>query len=356
MQPKPTEKATHLAVISNRDDDRDAFTQVANRLGIEFVQITEKAQLQAHLVVHPSTLLIWALGETEQLLPGSPLHPMGIRSLLSTLASPRQVFALSDQSLSRYAEFLSETPYFHHHLFRRNELAKNTALAVYTRLISLAYHRDLEPILPHFFPDAVQGETYLKFHPKVSKDRARLVEHCTKVFAAWGVRKRLCDHVAQAVDELLMNSIFNAPCSSEGLPLRRQWARGADFSLPAGEVITMELAKGKEYCGVCVTDRFGSLQKNTFLGILAKNFRKSNYSVREMEQGAGLGLHGILETGLSIAFVCRPKVSTQVLVLFPQTSSHKRFLEGFRFISYFGDAAPELGRSQPALGWATLFI
>ncbi len=55
--------------------------------------------------------------------------------------------------------------------------------------------------------------------------------------------------------------------------------------------------------------------------------------MKKEEQGAGLGLLGTLHAGLSLLFIVKPGVRSDVMIFFPRTKSYKDFREGFRFLS-----------------------
>jgi len=59
--------------------------------------------------------------------------------------------------------------------------------------------------------------------------------------------------------------------------------------------------------------------------------------VRRGDHGAGLGLSGTIQAGLSLIFITRPGQRTEVLLFFPKAVTFKSFREGFRFLSVFAD-------------------
>jgi hypothetical protein len=80
-----------------------------------------------------------------------------------------------------------------------------------------------------------------------------------------------------------------------------------------------------------------SLKKETLLRFLAQDFHNSAYDpVRSTAQsgaGAGLGLHGIHQAGLSLLFASAPGERTEVMIFFSMLASYKDFRSGFRFLS-----------------------
>jgi hypothetical protein len=93
------------------------------------------------------------------------------------------------------------------------------------------------------------------------------------------------------------------------------------------------MASSDDYVGVCVSDQFGSLKKQMLMGFLSKDYHSEDYVLRKGDPGAGLGLHGIVQSGLSLLFLCKPGIRTEVMIFFAKGASYKSFRSGFRFFS-----------------------
>jgi hypothetical protein len=159
------------------------------------------------------------------------------------------------------------------------------------------------------------------------------VDAVQNIFVSQDVNSRLSALVAQAVDELIMNAIFDAPVLPNGMPLRRGTDRAADFELIQQEHVTLEVASTDDYVGISVGDQFGSLKKGVLMSFLGRDYHDEAYVPRKNDPGAGLGLNGIVQTGLSLIFACKPGVRTEVMIFFKKDATYKEFRGGFRFLS-----------------------
>ena len=99
------------------------------------------------------------------------------------------------------------------------------------------------------------------------------------------------------------------------------------------EHVSVELAETEDYIGICVADKFGSLKKSLVLKFLGKDYQSTEYVPRTDDPGAGLGILGIIQSGLSLLFVSKPGVRTEVMLFFPRSPNYKQFKMGFRFVS-----------------------
>jgi hypothetical protein len=191
---------------------------------------------------------------------------------------------------------------------------------------SIPYPFGLERYLPA--GTAVQRVTL-----KRSSQKAAAIAAVQNVLERQRVTPRLAAMASQAVDELLMNAIFDAAVGQDGKPNKRNIPRDADFPLSAHEEVVLSLADAREYLAVQVADSYGSLDKNTVLRFLRQDFQATPYVPRTADKGAGLGLHGIIQSGLSLLFVVRPGVRTEVSLFFKKAETFKEFRESFRFVS-----------------------
>ena len=152
------------------------------------------------------------------------------------------------------------------------------------------------------------------------------------------INDRVAAKVAQATDELLMNAIFDAATDRDGKHTRHLLDRKARFDFAGREQVDLEAASCDEYLGICVTDYFGSLGIESVMMCLGQHYHDQDYKPRKTGPGAGLGIYGIIESGLSLVFVSEPLKRTDVLLFFPRADSFKEFKSGFRFSSCFTTA------------------
>lgn len=311
-----------LLLISKRSEDETLARFIAAGNGFPLTRLARPTEISNFLVDHPQTIVFWDGQDPDSVA--------NIAGALGGNISPFKVFVCTDGALNE-SPHLFEYPVFGHHLYRRY---REPAPSVYSKLIGAA----LTPYpfgLLRFFP---RGTTSQKITIKKSGQKNAAVEAIRNFLMKQAVISRLATLAAQAADELMMNAIFDAPVRSDGTAFRRGKARDADFELKEEGGIEVELATTGTYTGLVVGDQYGSFKKSELLKYLAKNFQENAYVIRTSDPGAGLGINGILQAGLSMAFIAKPGVRTEVMVLFPNSPNYKLFRSSaFRFISILGE-------------------
>ena len=89
--------------------------------------------------------------------------------------------------------------------------------------------------------------------------------------------------------------------------------------------------------GMVVTDFFGSLDPLKMLAHLNQDFRDEKYAAHDKSKGAGsgLGLYGVLQSGLSLVIEVSPGKRTDAMIFFPSVTNHRAFKAGFQFSACF---------------------
>jgi hypothetical protein len=236
-----------------------------------------------------------------------------------------QVFLICDQGVNAYPHLLAPAA-FSHVLQRRFGEPAPELYAQVARATSTPFPLGIER---YFTGEPARFELELaRAHDKLPS-----LEKVREFLEGRQVTARLVQAVLQAVDELLMNALFDAPVDDVGRSYRRQVPRDQDFPLDGREKVRLQVMANDRYVAVSVTDQFGSLNRDKVLGHLGQNFSNEDYQSRVDDAGAGLGLFTTVQTGLSLLFGTSPGERTDVMVFFPHSASFREFREGFRFIS-----------------------
>jgi hypothetical protein len=148
-----------------------------------------------------------------------------------------------------------------------------------------------------------------------------------------GFKSRPASTVATAVDELVMNAVFDAPVDPAGKFIYTQTPRNTEIELSGRHAVELEVAFDGHVVAVAVRDQFGSLDKKKLLGHLCKSYREEEFKVKTNVAGAGLGLANVLRNCGGLIFECDVGVMTQVTVFYQKTDSFKEFKDQFRFLS-----------------------
>ena len=139
--------------------------------------------------------------------------------------------------------------------------------------------------------------------------------------------------IANAVDELLMNAMFDAPVDDLGKPLYSNTARSSVFKLEGKGAVELHVGFDGDHLGITAVDFYGSLDKTKLLSHISKNYTQQEYKVKSNVAGAGIGLSTVFRSGGSFFFVSESRVRTEVTVIFRRADSYREFRDQFRFIS-----------------------
>jgi hypothetical protein len=168
-----------------------------------------------------------------------------------------------------------------------------------------------------------------KLRIKRVSHKSAAVDGIQNVLNKLGIKDRLAALVAQAADELILNAIFDAPIVGDIRPLSYR-PRHLEVELDDNEIVEIQLAANAQYMCLSVTDRFGSLPVLTAARALSQK-------AKEREKSGKTGLAGIFNSGLSLIMLSKPKVSTEMILVFPRVDNFKEFRNGFRFFSFIPD-------------------
>jgi hypothetical protein len=147
-------------------------------------------------------------------------------------------------------------------------------------------------------------------------------------------QERMINSVVTAVDELLMNAVYDAPEEK----LKVSFPRETSFSLGRENSVELMIRKEGDWVSFTVIDHHGSIDRGKLMCRLFKNryfdtglldFDKSN------EGGAGIGLAQTLRKGGSLTFFCKKGIRTEVTVAFRMVHSYREFKSQFRAVSIY---------------------
>jgi hypothetical protein len=316
-----------LLVISENPEDLRIGKVIADSCGMGFDHANSATVARAILMDNPQTVVLWDVDHSGAL---EGKHPLSIRAvgqeLIQEAINPSRVFTISAKPL-RELPHLFNMPVFAHHITRQWDEAGPAIVSWIARACFMTEPLGIEKYLP---PDTPVQRIALSR----SSHRRAATEAVTKIFTTRGCPPRLVSMVAQAADELMMNALFDAPVDGTGSAYRRATPRKDDFELAGREVVTLEMGATPSYFAVSVTDHFGSLRKENVMGFIRKDYENTNYRPRVGDPGAGLGIYGMLQAGLSLLFVSKPEHATQVILFFPVVTNFKAFRTSFRFFGF----------------------
>jgi hypothetical protein len=306
----------NIMVISKNDQDLALGASIAQERGYRLHKMKSVLDIQTVLSGIPDWFVIYD-GEDPKLT-------RSLLELLPRYVKPSKVFATTKLGLEKY-EHLLKYPVFSHHM-RRN--FDPPAPAFYSRLFASCLYLKPRGLEPFFDTGAVRIRS---FELKRSTHKNAAIAAIQNTLTGLGVPSRLSKSVAQAIDELVLNALFDAPVDEYGKRYRHAETRDSDFTLSEREQIQIEFAMGPNYAGICVADRFGSIERSRVFGSVRNYLRMSDEP--EAKYVAGFGLQGIMRSGLSLMLLSQPTHRTEAMVFFPIVRDFKEFRNGFKFFS-----------------------
>jgi hypothetical protein len=313
--------AGKLIVISSRAEDVLFAEELGREIKHERVVLSDVKAIEALLVEEPQSLVFCDAEDPKQFAK--------IAKAIYGRIPRYRVFIVTDKPLNDYPDLFTHAVFGHHMLRRYNSPADQVIGQIMQATLTTR-----TATIEKFFP--------LRPAPKVqrielqrSSQKSAAVKAVQNFLIKMGVIERMSAKIAQAADELLLNAIFDAPVQEDGTRYRRTGSRDIDIPIDGGG-ITLSFAEGDHYAAVSVTDNFGSLAKEEIMFALKRDFQERAYIVRPGSGGGGLGLNSIVQSGLSVILLTRPKLRTEAIVFFPKAKTYKDFKSSFSFFGVIG--------------------
>ncbi len=318
--------AKSVLLISNRPDDAIFAGEVALQAGLSIQTAAEPKQgLEIILGDHPEVILVDAseqknYAKFEQVIQDSV-------GLFSDRIQSGSIHFLTSHSIEK-VPYIVQSPLFSHLITRKEGVEKDSG-ARYGRVIQALNSKPTTGLAGMLGPQAKVQLVQLQS----SQQKGEAVEAVKNFAQKAKFHPRMATVLATAVDELIMNAIFDAPIDDLGRPLYKVTSRSSTIKLEGKSKVEMKVGFDGETLGVSVTDFYGSLEKSALLNHISKIYTKEDYKVKASVAGAGLGLATVFHSGGSLLFSSESRVRTDVTVLFQRHDSFKEFKEQFRFLS-----------------------
>lgn len=315
-----------LLLLSSRPEDKAFAAEIALACGLS-MKTTPHAFEAAEILANEDIALTMADVTTQaqyQALEEAIQNSVGI---FSEKVNANHFFFITSNELEN-SQYLIQSPFFGNFIMRNYGNTK-AAGQHYGRLVKATLQER-----------AFGVKQLLKENGKIqvvkiewSTQKQDAVEAIRGYLLAAKFNSRMASVIANAVDELLMNAIFDAPTDDLGKPLYTNTARNTKIHLKDKQVVEMHVGYDGEHVIVSAVDHYGSLDKGKFLNHISKVYTTDEYKVKSASAGAGIGLATVFRTGGSFFFVAESHVMTQATILFRRTDNYKEFKDQFRFIS-----------------------
>ncbi len=247
--------------------------------------------------------------------------------LFSDQVHAQKFHFMSDRSLDENRDVIN-SPFFGS-FFERPEVDVEKIAQFYGRFV-LAGEKMETHNLNNFFGGKGNPQTLTLVNANQKQEAAEAVR---QYLIQAKVPARISNVVANSVDELLMNAIYDAPVDDFGKPLYSSTARNQDRPLVDREQVKMTIAFDGFHVGITVVDNYGALDRNRMLNHVSLSYRNRDYTIKQGQAGAGLGIATIFNSGGSLVYHCEAGIKTEATVLFRAFDNFKEFKKQFRFFS-----------------------
>jgi hypothetical protein len=315
-----------LLLISERHEDQAFAEAVAISAGLSLRTVKEATE-GADIIAQDQPSVILADTSTQDLYNALENAIQEKVGLFSDKINANAIYFLSSEHLEK-VQYLVQSPLFGHFVLRNYGDPKDAG-AHFGRIVR-ATLTERAFGLKGLLKDTAKIQI-VKLQITTQKQDA--VEAVKNYLIAAKFQTRMATVIANAVDELLMNAMFDAPTDELGRPLFNSTARTAAIKLEGKHAVEMHVGYDGKYVAISAVDYFGSLDKNKLLSHISKIYTEEEYKVKTAVAGAGIGLATVFRSGGSFFFVSESRGRTEVTVFFRRTDSFREFKDQFRFLS-----------------------
>ena len=315
-----------LLLVSSKPEDQIFAAEAAATSGLMLRVETDPVQagkvIETELV--GATLADVSSAELYQAFEQGIQSTVG---LMSERINSNAIHFISSEDLSKIP-YLIQSPLFGHYIYRKFGDPKREGTH-YGRIIKATLSDRAFGIKGLLKPESKVQVVHLKN----SSQKQDAVEAVKNFLVTAKFQTRMATVVANAMDELLMNAVFDAPIDEMGKATSSMLSRATLMPLEGPSAVEMHIGYDGDYVILSAVDHFGSLDKAKLMGHISKIYKEEEYKVKSAVAGAGIGLATVFRTGGSFFFISDAKVKTEVVVFFRRTDNFREFKDQFRFIS-----------------------
>lgn len=318
--------AQSLLLISSLESDIAFATDVAQAAGLNLLKTSGPVE-GAQVIDRENPAIILVDASTEASFLGFERAIQNTIGLFSDKINPNFLHYLTSNSLEGNQHLL-KSPLFGNLILRNFEGSKGCGRHYGTVIRPMVGDKafGLARMLK-------EGSKIQVIRLKTTGQKQDAVAAAKNYLLACKFPARIASTIANAVDELLMNAMFDAPADDFGRPLFNKLSRTTEINLENKSAVEMHVGYDGEYVAFSVIDLYGSLDKAKLLEHLARVYADKEYKVRSSVAGAGIGLATVFKTGGSFVFASETRTRTEVTVFFRKTENFREFRDQFRFIS-----------------------
>lgn len=315
-----------LLLISSHSSDQVFAAELAIAAGLSLKHVKDPEE-GAAIIAQETDPVVFVDATTEEHYQKFENAVQKTVGLFSDKVNANFIHFLSVDELGK-VQFLAQSPLFGHFV-QRSFANPKEAGQHYARFVKATLSERAFGLAPLLAPGTkIQ---VVKFASTSQKLNA--VEAIKSYLLAAKFQSRMATVIANGVDEILMNAMFDAPVDDLGRQVHSSTPRSTILPLSEKSAVEMHVGFDGKYVGVTAIDLYGSLDKAKLLSHISKIYVKEEYKIRTSTAGAGIGLATVFRSGGSFFFVSEAQARTEVHVFFKKTDNFREFKDQFRFIS-----------------------
>lgn len=315
-----------LILISSRDEDQKFAGEVAVGAGLSLKACSSpKEGVRLIEEEAPQLVFVDASGEKEYLSFEQAVHET--IGLFSDKLNPNHLHFIYSGNLSR-SQYLVKSPLFGN-AFDRSYGDFKYPGALFAKLVKAQIKNDVFGLQSILGKEAkIQS---IRFQRTGQKQDA--VDAVRSLAAQLKFQGRAASTIANAVDEVIMNAMFDAPVDATGKRLYSATLRSTDMPLPVDKGVVLQVGYDGVYFAIAVSDQYGSIDKTTLMDHLSRSYADEDYKVKHATASAGLGLATLFSSGGSLHVACESGARSEVTLFYRRTESYREFKNQFQFLS-----------------------
>lgn len=149
-----------------------------------------------------------------------------------------------------------------------------------------------------------------------SDERRSINDSAQEYLRGLGIRSTTLARIDVALEEMMMNAVYDAPTDENGVALFNHLPRTEKIELKNHQVAKVRFACDGMFAAVAVEDPFGALKKETLLDYLESCYEGRPGSLNKGKGGAGRGLHMLIEASDLTIFNVKDGIKTEVISIY----------------------------------------
>lgn len=277
-------------MISQQSEDQGFAAEAAKAAGLQLQLVTDVAEgIKVIGSSAPKVIFFDAADEATYREFEDGIHESV--GLFSDAINPNAIHFFSSQTIDA-VPYLTQSPLFGHLVLRRYQNVAETA-GHYGRILGATLKDKAFGLATLMKPG-----TRIQSIKLVSSDQKQSAVDAVKNYIiAAKFQTRIATLIANAIDEILMNAMFDAAIDQFGKQLYASTARSTVLKLEGKAEVELQVGFDGTHVGVTAIDHFGSLDKAKLLSHVTKVYTEDEYKIRSTQAGAGIGLATVYRTG-----------------------------------------------------------